>query len=102
MPARLADGLGLESGLGALRPRRSPHPGNHPRYSGPPRPASGRKPDLGCSGKTVEGAGRARDCRSPRQNTTVRFRALRMPETKTATLIKIRYQPVKKVLKSSS
>jgi len=49
MPAGLAVGLGLESGLNAVFPALFAPPRlDWPGYSGPPRPASGRKPDLGC------------------------------------------------------
>src|ERR1051325_3085874 len=51
MPARLADGLGLESGLGAGCPAPfAPSPDSiwRPGNLVPPRPASGRKRNLGC------------------------------------------------------
>jgi hypothetical protein len=51
LPTRLADGLGLESGLDILLPDTlRPAPGFYPGNLGPPHPASGRKPELG--GKT--------------------------------------------------
>ena len=50
MPARLADGLGLESGLGAAytAPFAPSSDELSPKNSVPPRPAPGREPDLGC------------------------------------------------------
>src|ERR1017187_5271113 len=49
LPTRLADGLGLESGLGARR--REPFaPSQSCGISVPPHPVSGGNPDLGCNG----------------------------------------------------
>jgi hypothetical protein len=48
MPARLADGLGLESGLETGCPV-SFAPSELLRILGLPRPAPGRKPDFGCN-----------------------------------------------------
>ena len=50
MPARLADGLGLESGLGALYSAPfAPSPERCVQgISVPPRPVSGRRQNLGC------------------------------------------------------
>jgi hypothetical protein len=50
MPARLAVGLGLESGLGSGYPEPfAPSTAECLWSLGPPHPASGRKPDLGCT-----------------------------------------------------
>ena len=51
LPARLAVGLGLESGLETGCPV-SFAPSSTPRNLGLPRPASGRKPDFGCNAET--------------------------------------------------
>jgi hypothetical protein len=47
LPARLADGLGLESGL-ELCCQSACAPSSFPRNLGLPHSASGRKPNLGC------------------------------------------------------
>src|SRR4051812_48746117 len=52
MPARLADGLGLESGL-ELCCQSSCAPSSFPRNLGLPHSASGRKPNLGCNQESL-------------------------------------------------
>jgi hypothetical protein len=52
MPTRLADGLGLESGLETGCPASFAPSAAHAPELVPPHPASGRKPDLGCNGQS--------------------------------------------------
>ncbi|MBU6411713.1 MAG: hypothetical protein KGR98_15120, partial [Verrucomicrobia bacterium] len=49
MPARLAVGLGLESGLGTVFSGTVRPVLNYRGLLGLPHPASGRKPDFGCN-----------------------------------------------------
>ena len=52
LPTRLADGLGLESGLETGCPVSFAPSAAHAPELVPPHPASGRKPDLGCNGQS--------------------------------------------------
>jgi len=52
MPTRLADGLGLESGLESGCPASFAPSAAYAPELVPPHPASGRKPDLGCNGQS--------------------------------------------------